>query len=307
MAIFLATAEKSTFPGKTGSVPRRANAPSRIVIHTTETNRLPGYSNGASAPHFTIGVGDPGSLTAEPPGKVRVWQHISLDRTAMALRHPSGTPETNHMGRFCVQIEVVTYIGDQPQHGIVGNKGKFPAPLTKALAGLVREIVATIKQNGSSVDVSKFPAKWSSSGSAGASAPQRMSASEWASFNGICGHEHVPDNTHWDPGAFDIKGFVKLLGSESSGSGATPGSDEVAVPSWPLLLELGDKDEKVVTVRAVLQGLGYGNLSRSQLYSDKVAKAVRAFQDDEKIDVDGIWGPETHSHARARIEAALAR
>jgi hypothetical protein len=36
----------------------------------------------------------------------------------------------------------------------------------------------------------------------------RMSPTEWDSFNGVCGHQHVPENTHWDPGAFD---WTRLL------------------------------------------------------------------------------------------------
>ena len=32
----------------------------------------------------------------------------------------------------------------------------------------------------------------------------RMSAAEFTAFTGICGHQHVNDNDHWDPGALDI-------------------------------------------------------------------------------------------------------
>lgn len=41
--------------------------------------------------------------------------------------------------------------------------------------------------------------------------------------------------------------------------------------------------------------------------SDKVVDAVVDFQKSERILVDGIWGPQIHSHARARIEAELVR
>ena len=304
MAKFLTTAEKATFSGHSGSVPRRRDAPSRIVLHTTETNRLPGYGDGAAAPHFTIGVGDPGSLTGEPLGVVRVWQHISLDRTAYALRHPPGTPETNHMGAHCIQIECVTYIGDQLDYGIVGNKGILPTPLIEALTGLVREIVTAVGD----INVTEVPDLWSSSGSAGADAKQRFADEEWQNFNGICGHEHVPHNTHWDPGAFDIASLVKLVGTGAGGSGATP----TGVPSpseldWPLLLEEGDRDERVQIIRGVLQTLGYGGFAPSNLYNANVATAIEKLQKKERITVDGIWGPETHSHARASLSRKLQR
>ena len=285
-------------------MPRRKDAPSRIVIHTTETNQLPGYNGGRAAPHFTIGVGDPGSLTREPLGAVRVWQHVSLDRTAYALRHPRGTPETNHMGAHCIQIECITYVGDQPDHGIVGNRGKLPPALTVALAGLVREIITTLGD----INISDLPEIWSATGSSGVNAKQRLTAHQWERFNGICGHQHVPDNSHWDPGAFDITNFIALLQSESTGSGATaPAPSRPAPVDWPMLFEEGDRGPNVVTIRSVLQALGHGDFSVTDLYNAKVVEAVTALQKQERITVDGVWGPETHSHARARIARALDR
>lgn len=300
MTGFLSTASRMTF-GRTGRRPRRADAPSRLVLHTTETDRLPSYRNGGSAPHFTIGVGHPGSLRHEPPGAVRVWQHVPLDRTARALRHDG--PETNHMGAHCIQIEIVTYVGDQRPHGIVGNKGKFPTPLTEALAGLVREILDAVPD----IDIDQFPALWSSSNAASASAPQRMSAAEWERFNGICGHQHVPGNTHWDPGAFDIEAFVQLVKGRTTGSGAGGPGDVTDLATWPLLFEDGDRDPQVAVIRGVLQALGYGEFSSSEAYNTKVTEAVLAFQTDERIRIDGIWGPETHAAAEARLDVILRR
>lgn len=305
MAVFLSTADKKTFRGHSGDVPRNKKAPPRMVLHTTETKGFPGYNSGAAAPHFTIGVGHSGSLPNEKPGVVRVRQHISLDRTALALKHPSGTPETNHQGSHCVQIETITYVGDQPKHGIVGNKGNFPAPLTAALAGLVREILEVIP----GINIDHHPEMWSATGSAGSGAKQRFTAKEWAEFDGICGHEHVPDNSHWDPGALDIESFVALVKSESAGSGATTSgvAPTVIMSDWPMVLELGDNSDKVEIVRGVLQTLGYGDFAPGGLYNAKVEKAVRALQKDENINVDGLWGPQTHSHAASRLETAVER
>ncbi|NIS66407.1 MAG: hypothetical protein GTO05_14860, partial [Gemmatimonadales bacterium] len=96
------------------------------------------------------------------------------------------------------------------------------------------------------INLAQFPETWSSSGSAGVGAKQRMSDQQWEAFNGICGHEHVPNNTHWDPGAFDIASFVRLVGSRSAGSGATPIVGDVpAAEGWPLLFEEGDRDDQV--------------------------------------------------------------
>ncbi len=76
---------------------------------------------------------------------------------------------------------------------------------------------------------------------------------------------------------------------------------------WPFILERGDRSDRVEIVRGALQILGYGDFEPGDLYSDKVVDAVVAFQKSERILVDGIWGPQTHSHARLRIEAEFSR
>jgi hypothetical protein len=302
MSIFLPIAKKHTYPNKPGSVPRRSDAPSRIVIHTTETARLPGYREGAVAPHFTIGVGDPGSLPKESKGTVRIWQHISLDRTASALKHNRGTIETNHMGAHCIQIECITYIGDQDKAGIVGNKGKFPKALSKALAGLVHEITSALGD----INIDVFPQSWSATGSYGEKAPQRLTEDQWEDFNGICGHEHVPNNTHWDPGAFDIKEFMGLIHAMTPGG--TRGTRDSSIsprPEGRQLFHIGDSDPRVQLICGIVQALGYADLPSSELYDSDVAAAVESLQKALGGTADGIWGPMTHTLARTELDAQL--
>jgi hypothetical protein len=302
MSIFLPIAEKRTYPDKSGRVPRRRDAPSRIVIHTTETARLPGYREGSVAPHFTIGVGDPGSLPNEESGRVRIWQHISLDRTASALRHNPGTIETNHMGAHCIQIECITYIGDQEAAGIVGNKGNFPKALSKALAGLVGEITAALGD----ININIHPEKWSASGSYGEKASQRLSEKEWENFNGICGHEHVPNNTHWDPGAFDIEEFKGYLGSQRQpGAGREHVDPAAPAPDVLQLFHVGDSDPRVRLICGVVQALGYGDLTDDDLYDSAAGAAVERLQADLGAAADGIWGPQTHALVRAELTRQL--
>ena len=281
-----------------GHRPRQGGAPPRIVLHTTETRSLPGYRNGKSAPHFTVGVGHVESIPKLAPGSVRVWQHFPLNRTARALRGAPKPAETNHMGSHCIQIEMITYVGDTTNRP--GNRGRLPAPLVEAVAGVVRFIVGQIPQID--LDGHPPPERWRSVGAYGERAPQRFSSSEWRRFNGICGHQHVPFNTHWDPGGFDIETLVELV----KGNGVTSARAE-RLGSWPHVIRHDDRCEQVRVIRAVLQGLGYGELGKSDLFTAKLDKAVRAFQASEAITVDGIWGPETHRHAEGRIELALDR
>lgn len=137
-----------------------------------------------------------------------------------------------------------------------------------------------------------------------------MTTKQWERFNGICGHQHVPGNSHWDPGALDIKAFVKLLANDSAGSGATRPDDNTVDPglaTWPLLFEEGDVDDHVKVIRGLLQVFGFGQFEPSDAYTDEVAKAVLAFQNDEAIRVDGIWGPETHGTAQVCLATLLRR
>jgi len=306
MAIFLPIAEKKTYADNTGKVPRRSDAPSRIVIHTTETAGLPGYGFGSVSPHFTIGVGDAGSLPREKKGKVRIWQHISLDRTASALLHKPGTIETNHMGAHCIQIECITYIGDQKDAGIVGNKGKFPKALTKALAGLVEEITSALGD----ININISPKRWSSSGAYGEKAPQRLSEDEWEGFNGICGHEHVPNNRHWDPGAFDIDELMGYVGSTGPRR-ADPAPDTPEdkptdpAPRTPQMFHAGESDPRVRLICGVVQVLGYGDMSPTDVYDGAVVDAVERFQADAGTKPDGIWGPQTHGLAVRALNQRL--
>lgn len=321
MAVWLDTATRKQ--QVRGYRPRRRDAPPRIVLHTTETPSLPGYRGGKSAPHFTVGVGHPESIRKLSSGAVRVWQHFPINQTSRALRGAPKPTETNHMGSNCIQIEMITYVGDTPSRP--GNRGRLPLPLMEAVADVVRFIASEIPD----IDIDSYPepSRWRASGGYGLNAPQRFGVKEWERFNGICGHQHVPYNTHWDPGGFDIEGFVRLVKGErpspqakavkrSKTKGAAPltakkgtaaAAGQPAQNGWPTLLRRNDRGREVRVIRAVLQGLGYGELGKSEYFSDKLDRAVREFQGAEAISVDGIWGPETHRHAEGRIAVELSR
>jgi hypothetical protein len=80
------------------------NATAKIVHHTTEGSSYAGaraaYEQTGALPHFTDSFEN---------GAYRVWQHLPIDQAATALKHPSGTPETNRAN--AVQIEHVGFAG----------------------------------------------------------------------------------------------------------------------------------------------------------------------------------------------------
>lgn len=144
----------------------------KIVWHTTEGSSLPVYSG--SAPHFTFNP-ETGSL----------WQHIPINRAAKSLEHPPGTVETNHAN--CVQVELI---------GFAKDTGHWSDAAYARIAKLARWIETNH-------DVpSRCTVTFSNT-------PTRLTPAAWLAYAGHCGHQHVPNNRHWDPGAFRIELVLK--------------------------------------------------------------------------------------------------
>lgn len=149
----------------------------RGVLHTTEGGSVSGaigaYKNANSWPHFTVGQ----------DGKV--YQHLSLSVAARALENLSGGIETNRAG--AIQLEVVGF----------ASQTVWPAAQVQALKALMRWIET---QTG----IQPKGLKFGSSEQYGLKNPLEFTNEQWKVFNGWCGHQHVPENRHWDPGAIDI-------------------------------------------------------------------------------------------------------
>jgi len=164
------------------------NVPWRLLLHTTEGTSIEGaeaaYRANGSAPHFTISPG-------------RVHQHISLRYGAYALRNEAGGVETNRM--HCIQIEIVGFAAQSHTWPMAYNEY-----LGTALIGPILE------WGGASINAGIVPRFLNGDDGflASPSAKQRMSYPEWATFNGICGHQHAPENSHWDPGRINISAIL---------------------------------------------------------------------------------------------------
>jgi hypothetical protein len=168
------------------------DSPWRGVLHTTEGDTYAAarsaYGAGV-APHFTVSF---------EGGTFRAWQHISLDRAARALMHPQGTVETNRLR--CIQIEIVAHAASSGtlQHQYLDGIGKLMRWI-ESNTGIPRRAGVQFHGSGEGITL------------AVTNSPIRLSPGDWSSFSGWCGHQHVPVNDHWDPGAIDIN---YLLGVE---------------------------------------------------------------------------------------------
>jgi hypothetical protein len=176
---------KATWKGDGTSGGSYTTGPFKLVLHTTETAGIPIYDN---APHLTYYARER-----------RFVQHLQFDTAARALRNEAGGVQTNRDS--AIQLEIVAYsaesIVDQyPNTGRV----KVSELTAEQLADIREFILWACEEFGIEY---KWPEKQAFSYSQANAAGFRMSNAEWDSYNGVCGHQHVPENTHWDPGAIN--------------------------------------------------------------------------------------------------------
>lgn len=169
-----------------GGIPFSYLGRPKLVIHTTETLGLPQYPY---PPHLTINLTKP----------EKIWQHVTLDKGAYALKSAPQSP--NYEAGTVYQVEHISYAKNTPTQPDLWY------------FSLAREIVWFHRNKNVPLVFAKPFVGGEGYGEWGG----RMSASEFANFSGICGHQHVNGNDHWDPGALDMDrlwGFINELMAE---------------------------------------------------------------------------------------------
>jgi hypothetical protein len=189
-----------------GAYPGKTMTPNCGCLHTTEGVSWPGYGGGAQAPNYT----------AKPNfGARRLdWRaHFPDEMSARALVNKPGGVETNTAN--VVQVELIGTC--DPKHRVSwGGRGVqfagehyvfWPDAPEWALRSLALFLVDQFKRHGTPVAAvpawKPYPSSYGANG-------VRMSATAWRAFKGWCGHQHVPENDHGDPGAFPIASLLQL-------------------------------------------------------------------------------------------------
>lgn len=194
-----------------------------IALHTTEGRTLPDYGGGALAP----------TLTAVPDfaaRKLRWYQHFDIDTSARALLNLPGGVETNTLN-VC-QVELVGTC-DPDTHARWTKAGQAHIYWPEAPDWALREVAAFLAWMHTQHGVPLTgPASWPAYPSSYGATKVRMSFEAWEGFKGVCGHMHVPENLHGDPGAID---FPKLLAFAKEAAGTpTPPATSPAKPKVSL-------------------------------------------------------------------------
>ena len=171
--------------------------PRKLALHRTEGASAAGafaaYADGG-VPHFTWELPSWGNGG-------RKWQHIDTGIAASALRNDSGGVQTNRDG--AVQVEIVGFSRDTRHLSDLDLQW---------LGEAIDEVCDT-----EGIDINNRPPFYDEKSGftlATKNARQRMSYADWEAFNGVCGHQHVPENTHWDPGALDYERMLSLIDQE---------------------------------------------------------------------------------------------
>lgn len=169
--------------GPDGGTWADSTSPWRIVLHSTE-----GPWDAALSSYRSKGI--PPHVQTDPIAKRRA-QLISLNRSSYALENDAGGVETNRLR--AIQVEVVGYA--RQMH-------LLPESALVYLGGVVKEIVKAVP--GIRLWSPPFFGEGCGWTLATETARQRMTFDAWRTFDGVCGHQHVPENAHWDPGALNV-------------------------------------------------------------------------------------------------------
>jgi len=262
-----------------------------VVLHTTEGSALPGYGGGSSAPNLTA-VPD---LAAK---KLKWYQHFDIETSSRALVNLRGGVETNTLN-VC-QVELVGTC-DPKTHAKWQKAGQahvyWPDAPDWALQGIARFLAWMHEEHGVPLSGPKswpaYPTSYASGGG------QRMTAAQWKAFKGVCGHMHVPENVHGDPGAVDFARIVKYAKTELDLGDDTPAKPPV--PAFPgrKYFVAGASNAYVLQLGKQLVKRGFGDhykVGPGKSWGEADRLNVRDFQKSRKElrgDADGTPGPLT--------------
>lgn len=178
------------------SGPLNANAPRCLLLHTMETSSFTGGM-------ATLTANGSWPQLAYDPRTRRKVQAISLTRAGKALANIKGGVETNRWGP--IQVEIPGYAvetQDWPDEWLRNIAEDIVVPLHLELGVALWAPPFVGREAG-------FIAR--------ADAPQRFGFTDWLHFDGVCGHQHAPENDHWDPGHLNVPRILEhahaLVGS----------------------------------------------------------------------------------------------
>ena len=155
----------------------------KVVIHTTEGVSLPSYP---WPPHITY-----------DPTRDLGWRHTNFDQGSFALKSPGGGQSPNYQGGPAFQIEIIGFAKDGPSR---------PDWWYERVGDVISQACVIV-----GAPAFLHPKGFIGGQAYGEKGPNRISWDNYKAFSGVLGHQHVPFNTHWDPGNLDEKKLTEAI------------------------------------------------------------------------------------------------
>lgn len=158
--------------------------PALLLLHTVEGGSIDGavaaYRANNSWPHWTADF-----------DRNVIAEHVPMNEPARSLRNKSGGVETNRRP-WTFQVEII---------GFAARMHLQPAWWLERLGRFMARVWSVRKFR------LEAPLRFLGQGDgllATEHAKQRMTFPQWNGFDAVCGHQHAPENTHWDPGRLNV-------------------------------------------------------------------------------------------------------
>lgn len=188
-----------TYRAASGDAGNYLGGPIKLVLHSTEIPQHPW-------PDWISRWSSPSHVVCDPVRKDTV-QCLPLNKAGKALLNLPGGVQTNFDGAIQVEINMFAVVhGDPARPDLLDDQYEY---LGRQLALIV--LWARAYYGEGTIDYWDTRPPGAIPGSARASAPQRMSFSEWDNFGGMCQHRHVPENDHWDAGELDLYKLAAII------------------------------------------------------------------------------------------------
>ena len=239
-----------------------------ICWHTTEGTSVPTYGGGASAPNFTV--------APDIRNKRSQWyQHFDFDESSRALVNLGGGVETNTLN-VC-QVEIVGTCDPRYDTSWGTRRAGVDYLFVPNAPGWFLDDLAEFaawanKNHGvrlqSGLRFRPYPASYGTRAQNGV----RMTGDQWMNFYGHCGHQHVPENLHGDPGDLDIERVLARAKEIVGGGGATaPSKPKPTAPRYEpfpgvAFFKMGRRSPivKAMRKRLIAEGCGRYQSNRDQ-------------------------------------------
>lgn len=256
-------------------------------FHTTETSNWPSYSDGATAPNFTVKA----NFTLK---RLEWRQHYPANMSARALQNDRGGVETNR--DRVIQVEIVGTCDGRPkgQHAKWRAKGiehlYTPELPDWAMEDLAEFVVWCEEEHGIPF---VEPGLWLPYDDSYGNSRARMSGAKFNLYRGWLGHMHVAENDHGDPGAMDVARILEIARNISNPApnpleqdDDMKATDQVQIKS-PSARKLLGQEDGVMEYQELLALQTAAAIAGNNLLADVLATQGRI---EEKL--DKVLNPE---------------